>query len=647
MAPRTTPRPFVLFAVLGGLVSLVVGLAGSVILGVTAGLITFGVGFGAAVVVSRNQGEAADGEPEDPSRRRFLLGAGFAGLTLAIVGAPIGWMARKLARPDPRPVQHAMAKGLGSEYMELVRRAYRPGRSGDLQLLLAPFNSSNYANESVSLVPQDPRTSHASVWMYLERIPMVVYGPGIVVPGDSTDRVTLADLAPTTAQLIGAESFPADERQGVPLPLKTTRWFGYEPKPRTPKVVMTFVIDGGGWNVLQQWPDAWPNLKALMGDGANFRNAIHGSFPAVTACAHATIGTGTYPDEHGITGHNIRDAEGVVRKAYGEPGDADPGDIVLPTLSDLWYEETDGDAWVGEIGYQVWHLGMMGFGGRDRADGSKPVGVYWDEETIEDWAPHNPDLYRLPAAMPGREHFDAAYQAFWDAPPDWDEEFTPQGRQAPCCSPPVVAYQGDLIESTLDSEPVGEGDATSLLYTTFKSPDYTGHIYGMASEWERLQLEAVDAELGRVRQMLEDRYPGEFVLIVTADHGQCPLPDSEGGVRLDPIQLDQHISANFSGVTGVVQEVTPHEVYLNTARLWDNGGATVEDVAASLQHYRYRQNLGPYVPADAIEQDLLDREEFAAVFASTYMDSIADADLAPLGDTAYPEGDEMGIPVIP
>ncbi len=144
--------------------------------------------------------------------------------------------------------------------------------------------------------------------------------------------------------------------------------------------------------------------------------------------------------------------------------------------------------------------------------------------------------------------------------------------------------------------------------------------------------------------MLEERYPGEFVLIVTADHGQCPLPDSEGGVRLDPIQLDEHISREFSGVTGVVQEVTPHEVYLNTARLWDNGGATVEDVAASLQDYRYRQNLGPYVPADAIEQDLLDREEFAAVFASTYMDSIADADLATAGRNRLPRGRRDGHP---
>ena len=38
--------------------------------------------------------------------------------------------------------------------------------------------------------------------MYLERIPLVVYGAA-VAPSDSEDRVSLADVAPTVAELIG------------------------------------------------------------------------------------------------------------------------------------------------------------------------------------------------------------------------------------------------------------------------------------------------------------------------------------------------------------------------------------------------------------------------------------------------------------
>ena len=175
-----------------------------------------------------------------------------------------------------------MAHDLGAEYMELVARAYHPGRSGDIQLLAAPFNSANYPQESLSLVPRDPRTSHASVWMYLERVPLVVYGAS-VTPADSEERVSLADVAPTIAELVGFDDFLDLGREGRPLP-------GIDRPAAAPEVVVTFVIDGGGWNVLREYPDAWPNLRRLMDGGANFRNALHGSFPAVTASAHATLG---------------------------------------------------------------------------------------------------------------------------------------------------------------------------------------------------------------------------------------------------------------------------------------------------------------------------------------------------------------------
>ena len=627
MTTRRFPLALIVLALLGGFAGFAVALAGSLILGVLTGLLVPGIGLFAIAIATRDASEA-----HDPGRRRFLVGAGAAGLVWAFVGPSLGWFTRKAARPDPRPVQEAMASDMGAEYMELVKRAYHEGRSGDLQLLLAPFNSSNYTFESLTLVPQDPRTSHASSWMYLERIPLVVHAPGIIVASDSEERVTLADLAPTTAALIGAD-WPSD-RLGTPLPIATSR------SASKPKVVMTFVIDGGGWNVLDRFPDRWPNLKRLMGEGATFRDAIVGSFPAVTACAHASIGTGTFPSQHGITGHNIRDGK-APRKAYGTPGQADPGDILVPTLADLWSDQTDNRAWVGEIGYQVWHMGMLGYGGRNRSTDARPVGVYWAEDGSQRWEPHNPDFFRMPASVPGLDVLAGYDDAF--VVPDWDAEFAPKpgSRQSPCCSPPIVRYQGDLLEATFDSEPIGQGDEASLLYTTFKSPDYTGHVYGMFSEWTGLQLEAVDAEIGRMVDLLDERFPGEYVLIVTADHGQCPLPDAVGGVRLDPIQLRQHIEAQFGGGVngGLVQDVVPHEIYLDTKLLWDEGGATREDVAAYLRDYTYRQNIGPYVPRSAIEQDLLDEQEFAAVFATTYMATLAHMDTATFGETAFPDGD--------
>ena len=634
MAQKSTARVPILLAAAGGLVGFLVALAGSLVLGIAAGLVAFGIG----LLVLRLTSKPSAAEPADPSRRRFLTAAGLGGLAWAIAGPAIGWSVRKVARPDPRPAQEAMANDMGAEYMEMVLRDYHPGRSGDLQLLLAPFNSANYSNESVSLVPRDPRTSHASTWMYLERIPLVVHAPGRVTAADHTERVTLADLAPTAAAFMGMQSWPTD-RAGKVLPgLPPSGVAGRRP----PKVIVTYVYDGGGWNMLERWQGQWPTLKRLMTEGANYRNAVQGSYPAVTATGHANIGTGTFPSQHGITGHNIR-KNGLPAKAYGTPGAAEPGDILIPTLADLWYEESRGKAWVGELGYQVWHLGMLGHGGLNRPKGDLPVGVFWDEDYHfghpQKWQPHNPDLFRLPATVPGLDVYEGHASSF--VAPNWDSEFTPgpNTRAAPCCSPPIVQYQGDLIAATFDSEPIGTNGSTDLLYINFKSTDYTGHVYGSGSKWTGLQLEAVDVELERLVTMLDERFPGEYVLFVTADHGQCPLPDSVGGVRLDPIQLDDVIEQHFNGVAAVVENVVPSEVYLNTTMLRDNGGATPEDVALALKDYRYRQNIGPYVPRSAIEEALLNQKEFSAVFATSYLDTLVGTDLSRFGATAFPEGD--------
>ena len=167
-------RALVLLALAGGALALVVVFTGSLITGSLAGLLVAGTAF----VVARNRRTADD--PIDPGRRRFLALLGGLGLVGVTTGAAAGRAAKMLMRPDPDPDLEAMARDLGADHLELVRRQFHPERSGDLQLVLAPYNSSNYENESTSLVRDDPRSSHASVWMYLERIPLFVYAPAIV-----------------------------------------------------------------------------------------------------------------------------------------------------------------------------------------------------------------------------------------------------------------------------------------------------------------------------------------------------------------------------------------------------------------------------------------------------------------------------------
>ncbi len=622
-----------LLAVAGGVVALIIALTGSLIASLIAGLLVAGAGW---VVATNRTGTEA---PADPGRRRFLALLGGLGLVTVAGGATAGRAAKALTQPDPDPDLGAMARDLGAEHLELVRRQFHPERSGDLQLVLAPYNSSNYANESRSLVKDDPRSSHASVWMYLERVPLLVYAPGIVEPSDHTERVTLADLAPTTAHLMGFDGFHAPE--GGVLP-------GIERPAAPPKVIVTFVIDGGGWNVLQHWDDpddaktAWPETKRLMRESANYRDAIVGTFPAVTACAHATIGTGAFPRTHGITGHNLRYGGRPV-KAWGSPGKADPSFLLVPTLADAWSEATGDGAWIGEIGYQIWHLGMIGRGGT-RPLGDDPVAVLWDEAGGGGWISQNPDIYRMPRSWPGIERLDELVGAYAD--PGIDDRYTLKGKKAFCCTPPIIEYQGDIIEATFDSEPIGESPNTSLLYINVKAPDYAGHVYNYLSLRQKFALLETDRQIGRVARILEERFaPGEFALIVTADHGQCPTVNLSGGVRLDPIQIQEDLERRYDrSVFGLIESVVPSEIYLSRRAMADTG-ITDAQIAAWLRDYRYGDNIGPYVPEEAIDRDRLDQPIFAAVFPRSFLERLAAADLSGYGPGVF-GSDPLGLPPI-
>jgi len=601
----------------------VVALVGSLVVAGVVGLVV--VATGAAIAWRQRAAET------DLSRRRFLATMGAVGLGAVAAGAGLGRVVERGVRSDPKPTIEGMARSVGGQGMELLRRGVHPERSGDLQLVLAPWNTSNYSFESLDLAKQDPRSSHAMLWGYTERIPLVVYAPGIVEPGDFTEPATLADLAPTTGQLLG-HPFPTPDGHVLPgIPTPSQRL----------KVIVTYVIDGGGWNVLSHWKDAWPNLRALMADGANYRNAMMGSFPSVTASAHATIGTGQFPVHHGISGHNLR-RNGRLQKAWGDIGHADPSYLLVPTLAMDYAEATGQKSWVGEIGYQIWHVGMTGNPGTG-PDGRLPVAIYWDEDDTNRWQSQNPDLFRMPDALPERDFLTKKLIEFFG-----EEEGTAIDKRPKmiCCSPPIIQYQGEIAVQALMNEPVGRGDATSLLYVNYKSPDYTGHVYNMIADEERVALTAVDTELGRLRRLLESAFlPGEWALIVTADHGQCPRVDVAGGVRLDPIQLQEDIAGRFGRSVwevATLEDVKPSEVYLDGRALSD-AGVTGSEIAAALVDYRYGDNIGPYVNRSAVDRARAGHPEFAGVFPRSWVAGLTPDRAATYGDGDHPDADP-GIP---
>ncbi len=464
------------------------------------------------------------------------------------------------------------ACSLPREWLERTQRGFFEPRSGQISLL--PRTPAYMASGGDGW-------SHSGPWPYLQNVPLVFYGPGVIDEGVEVTRpVTMADIAPTMATLLGGTVTSADGRS---LPEVTTLE-EVVTRPRL-ELIVTIVWDGGGWNTLLQWPDSWPNLRRMMDDGVNYMSATDGSSPSVTPAVHSTLGTGVFPSTHGITGVPVRDEQGVVVDAFlnGESSRF----LQTKTIAERWDEQTGNEALVAMVGYEPWHLGMIGQGAEAPA-GDKDHAVWLTEDT--EWTT-NPDHYSMPSAIETAEAPEADLEEvdasdglvddMWRRVPLDD----PTRREE---TPAFVAHHGRILQDLIAADGYGARGVTDLIFTNFKQIDRIGHYYNMASDEVRDNVAASDDVLGELLAYLDDEVGrGRYVVALTADHGQQPDEVAIDGYGIDPNETELDIDAHFGG--HITRSVWPTEVFLLEDEM-DRLGVTVDDVARFLADYRLRDN---------------------------------------------------------
>ncbi|HEX2025732.1 MAG TPA: alkaline phosphatase family protein, partial [Actinomycetota bacterium] len=558
--------------------------------------------------------------------RAVVLVMVVAALGLACDGEPT-----PTGAPPGAPTVDAMLRTLGRDVTTAVARGYVPGRSGEVLLVPAPWNVLGQWNDGLR-AEDDPRTTHATPWAYHQRVPIVLYGPGHVRSGFTSDRsVDVADLAPTFAELLG---HPFEAPAGRPL---RDALVPTADRAEPPRLIVLVAYDGGGWNVLDRWPDAWPELARVARAGAVYTNGTVGSAPSLTAPVHATMGTGGYPRTHGLPENTARLPGGEVSEIFYR--EADPVLLRGPTVADSWDAANGNRAWVGLLGFESWHLGMMGKGARVPG-GDRDVAILWDREEFEFRT--NEEAYRFPADLPPVDELDS-FLADLDASDGardgrWRNTDVSGAETFPIPGTPAfVRFQGMVLERLVAGEPMGRDPLTDFLFVEMKSADYAGHIFNMVSDEVGEVLAAQDEMLaGLVRQLDARVGRGRWVLAMTADHGQTPNPAESGGLRIDRIALEADLRAAFG--EDVIEAVHPSELYLDVDALADSG-FTVEDVARFVGAYRYRDGIPSGTDRDGIPEEVLDRAVFAGAIPGEVVEAMSPADLAALGPGAFPEGD--------
>lgn len=477
-------------------------------------------------------------------------------------------------------------------------------------------------SEDVVMVPQYPNYSgtfdlvnHSGPWDYLTNVPLVLYGPEHIQPtGRVEGPASITDVYPTAGALSKVDLPPRDGRV-----LSEAIRPGAE---HPPKLILTVVWDGVGRNVLEQWPHAWPTLARLEREGISFLDASVGSSPTITPAIHSSLGTGAFPRSHGVTGIYYQKPNRRVTGAFkGRSTD----DLRLTTFADEIDQAYGNASKVGLVASRSWHMGMLGHGSRIEGGDEDQLGIFREE------------LVKFPSdefslATPGYSFPDSLIETSWSRLDEYGDEVDRADGEAdgewlghPVLTgdlrdnPAWVMHETDAIIQMMQGEGYGTDEVPDFMFTNLKMADTVGHHYLMDSREMGLVLKALDDSLRKVVGYL-DREVGDYVLVLTADHGHT-LPASKTGAW--PVRngvLAEDVDAHFNAPKNenIVERNVAVGLFLNQPLLREMN-LNPDDVARYVNDYTIRDNW----PEDQLPQGYGDRGE-ENVFSAAWTDSTMD-----------------------
>lgn len=431
------------------------------------------------------------------SLKRLLTGplAGCVLLLLASAGT---------ARAQAKAAPHAAEQR--RDFLERFARAYFPGRTG--QLVLVP-------REGHMITKRGPaeRFMHGSPWPYDSRIPFLVSGPAFVRQGTLAEPVSLQDMAPTLAELIGVAMPATCSGRSRSAILKA--------RGEPPRLVLLAVLDGMRADYFDRHAAVLPTLDRLRREGAWFRNAQLDYLPTITSLAHATVATGADPRVHGIVANAFFD------RVAGQASDAYPAlaprQLMALTLADVWNIRTGGRAVIIGQGSTARAAIPLAGHGACLLNGRRVIAASYNQQT-GGWDT-NAECFRLPDYLKD----ESAGRLYEGSDGLWLGH--PIGTPADVRGSALFSkFETDALKLMIQREPVGTDAVTDLVLVNLKTPDYVGHRYGPDSAELHATLAALDRDLAGVVAALDAKVGRErYVVAVTADHGMPAEPDASRG----------------------------------------------------------------------------------------------------------------------
>jgi predicted AlkP superfamily pyrophosphatase or phosphodiesterase len=383
-----------------------------------------------------------------------------------------------------------------------------------------------------------------------------------------------------------------------------------------PKLVVGIVVDQMRYDFLTRFWDRYGNdgFKKLVTEGYNCKNTNFNYMPTYTGPGHASIYTGTTPENHGIisnhwynkvTKNSIYCTEdSSVRPLGGSHvhGQMSPTNMLGSTITDELKLATNKRGKV--IGISIKDRGAI------LPAGHMADAAYWFEgEETGSWISSTFYMEELPSWLkkinenkPADKHLNKPWNTLYpietykESLKDdnaYEELFI--GETAPVFPHNLPALRGsnsnyslikstpfgntivkDLALETIKNEELGEDKYTDFLTVSFSSPDYIGHRYGpMSVEIEDTYLR-LDKDIAQIIDYLEKKFTKENILIfLTADHGAVNVPQylidnsvPAGYFDLASLRdvLRKHLINEYN-TDSLIANISNYQVFLNKKKI--------------------------------------------------------------------------------
>ena len=329
-----------------------------------------------------------------------------------------------------------------------------------------------------------------------------------------------------------------------------------------PKLIVILVADQMRFDYLERYSGRFTGgLKRLMQNGAWFQRAAYPYLNTVTCPGHSTIGTGTFPYQHGMilntwfdrktrAATDCTDDEKSKEVSYASSltGAGDSGRRQLrPTLADRVREQGHGRVVALSLKARS-AIGLAGHGGDvvlwfDTRGGFTTSTAFARTPTpyIQKYVEQNP-VNAAYGHQWERLYDPALYQNKDDnpaekAPAGWtrtfphvigsksgkpDSEFYGHWMRSPLSD----EYLGKLAAASVETLQLGRGGNIDFLGVSFSALDLVGHAFGPNSHEVQDMVARLDVTVGELLNHLDATVGADnYVLGFTADHGVGDIPE--------------------------------------------------------------------------------------------------------------------------